>query len=119
MNLVVLEGTVNETPSRFQAANGQEWESFDLITVDDEGKRETIRVSRQVSSRGVVLVGEESVTVVGQVRRRFFRAGGAVRSSTDVRAESLVLSRRKKSAERLRSFAAALVAGEDIEHWGD
>ena len=41
------------------------------------------------------------VIVVGHVRRRFFRSGGATQSRTEVVAEGLIRPRRQRDVERL------------------
>ena len=56
--------------------------------------------------------GEELV-VVGSVRRRFYRAGGATVSRTDVLADAVVRARQQKRAASLLGEAAArLTSGE-------
>jgi single-strand DNA-binding protein len=53
----------------------------------------------------------EAVVVVGRVRRRFFRAGGATQSRTEVVADSVVpLRQRVRAARALDALTARLAA---------
>jgi single-strand DNA-binding protein len=49
------------------------------------------------------------VLVVGHVRRRFFRAGGATQSRTEIVAHKVVRSTRVKAAEQLLAGVVALL----------
>ncbi len=51
----------------------------------------------------------ECVVVVGRVRRRFFRAGGATQSRTEVVAETVVAARHAKRARGALERARALL----------
>jgi len=49
------------------------------------------------------------VVVVGVVRRRFFRAGGATQSRTEVLAEKVVRTSRTRAAQKLIEGVVALL----------
>jgi hypothetical protein len=54
----------------------------------------------------------DDVTVVGEVRRRFFRSNGRTDSRTEVVASTVVPSRRKAQAARAIERAIAELGGE-------
>ncbi len=53
---------------------------------------------------------DQEVVVVGRVRRRFFKAGGATQSRTEVVAEAVVPTRQAKRARRVITDAVAGLA---------
>ena len=52
--------------------------------------------------------------VVGRVRRRFFRVGGATQSRTEVAADVVVPTRQAKRAGAALAQAAALIGGAEL-----
>lgn len=112
-NVVVLRGTVTSGPERRTLADGRTVVQLDVTTAhvgpDGRADRRAVPVSWSdpaESSLAPIAVGVE-VVVVGSVRRRFFRAGGATRSRTEVDVEVLEPARR---AARVRRAVLA-VAG--------
>lgn len=59
---------------------------------------------------------DEVVVVVGRVRRRFFRAGGATQSRTEVVAEVVVPARRTRQARQALGGAAERLAAAEPAH---
>jgi single-strand DNA-binding protein len=53
----------------------------------------------------------EEVLVVGRVRRRFFRAGGATQSRTEVAATLAVPTRRAAAAAKALEAAVEVISG--------
>jgi single-strand DNA-binding protein len=51
----------------------------------------------------------DEVVVVGTVRRRFFRAGGATQSRTEVLADKVVRASRTRAAQKLIEGVVALL----------
>jgi len=110
MNLVVLRGTLSSEPVDRQLASGSTVWSLEV----------TSRTADGVCSAPVAWVdpphpprvgsGDE-VVVIGQVRRRFFRAGGATQSRTEVVASSVTPARR--TADVRRALQRARAALED------
>ena len=59
------------------------------------------------------------VVVIGSVRRRFFNAGGATQSRTEVVADKVVPARRRRDVERAVGAACrALLAPADVDGGG-
>ena len=113
-NLVVLRGVLSRDPEPRQLPSGDAVVAYD-VTVRPES---ALRRARRGPSRcrwpgsprrrpaGALSAGDD-VVVVGRVRRRFFRAGGATASRTEVVATRVVPAR---SAAQVR---AALGVGLD------
>ena len=53
----------------------------------------------------------DEVTVFGHVRRRFYRTGGATQSRTEVVADRIVATRRRRDVQRLIGRAIAALGG--------
>lgn len=115
-NLAVLRGTVpNDAQSRDLPGGGVVVQ-FDVTTRIAAGDREA-GVSVPVAwndptpaQLAVITTGIE-VVVIGTVRRRFFRVGGATQSRTEVIAESVIPTRRTKQVSgALRDAADRLSA---------
>jgi hypothetical protein len=111
-NLAVLRGTVVGEVTRRVIADGTERVSFSLASPAANGSGGTVRCSvpvvsdapgvpaPRVPAPGVPAPGVE-VLVVGYVRQRFFRVGGATASRTEVVARHVVPVRRRRQVERL------------------
>lgn len=115
-NLVVLRGAVTVDPQSRSLPSGAVAVQFDLRTVIDDGGPTPTSVPVPVSwidppagDAGLVVVGEELV-VIGTVRRRFFRVGGATQSRTEVVAETVLPARRTKSVQSAITRAVGAVA---------
>jgi single-strand DNA-binding protein len=118
-NLAVIRGSVaNDAQSRDLPGGGRVVQ-FDVATRVESGAK-TVNVSVPIAwndptpaQLGVLTPGVELV-VVGTVRRRFFRVGGATQSRTEVVADAVVPARRRTrvdavlrdAAERLLDVAA-------------
>lgn len=113
-NVAVLTGTVTSDPSRRTLPSGTDVVNFDLSTpVDDQNVSVPLAwYDPTASALSSFSVGED-VVVVGTVRRRFFRSGGQTQSRTEVVVESLVPTRRVKSARSLRAAAAGSIRPAD------
>jgi len=112
VNLAVLCGTLSKAPEPRLLADGRTVWELDL-TVRQEGRSAaTVPVSWADPSAGVEpgrwSSGEE-VVVVGSVRRRFYRAGGATVSRTDVLADGVIPSRQRKRAATLVAEAVGVL----------
>lgn len=108
-NVVVLRGRVTNDPVRRELASGVAVAQFDVAVPDDHGSA-TVPVAWIDPPNGRTPHGDQEVVVVGSVRRRFFRAGGATQSRTEVVAERVVDSRRRRDAERLVAAAVDALA---------
>lgn len=107
LNLAVVLGVVSSEPTSRMLPSGDEVHSYE-VTVREEGVA--------AATVPVVLVGAappkgvgagDAVLVVGRVRRRFFRAGGATASRTELVADRIVPLRRRAGV------AAAVVAARE------
>ncbi len=85
LNLTVLCGLVARPPEARVLPSGSVVVGLDLRIAPVDGPSETVPVvwHDPPPQRGELEVGE-LVVVVGRVRRRFFRAGGATQSRTEV-----------------------------------
>jgi single-stranded DNA-binding protein len=99
-NLVVLVGRCAAEPTARVLATGKECLQFTLLTIGDDLVRRSVPVVVERAPVGVLGKGTELV-VVGQVRQRFFRAGGATATRTEVVAHDLAPTRRPRQVEQL------------------
>lgn len=115
MNVAILRGRLSRPPEERLLPSGDVVVSYD-VTVPRPGERaETVPVAWvNPPASAADLDVDVEVVVVGRVRRRFFRAGGATRSRTEVVAERVVPTRRR--ARAAQAVAAALAtAGEQAD----
>jgi single-strand DNA-binding protein len=101
-NLVVLRGVLTAEPQERTLPTGAVAVQFDVRTTlggEGDGAVATVPVSwidPPPADRASLEVGE-GLVVIGAVCRRFFRAGGATQSRTEVVAEVVVPRRRTRS----------------------
>jgi len=114
MNVVLLQGVLSSQPRERSLPSGSlllNWE----VTTDLLGAKQSVPVSWFDPPKSVQLiqVGDE-VTVLGSIRRRFYKAGAQTVSSTEVLAEKGARTRRVKQVERICGEALERVdpAGE-------
>ena len=102
MNVGIIEGTLSRAPEERTLASGASLLVCE-VTVRDEGQpTETVPVAWfEPPSSASRLVEGTPVTVSGRVRRRFFRAGGATVSRTEVVATTVVPSRGRARRARV------------------
>jgi single-strand DNA-binding protein len=94
MNVVVLQGVLSRHPEERVLPSGDRLVAYEVTIRCAEGPAESVPVvwpqpPRQARS---LLAGVE-VVVTGRIRRRFFRAGGATQSRTEVVADAVVPAR--------------------------
>ena len=106
-NLAVLRGVVTSEPKVRELPSGSTVTNVEITT---RGEGVTASVPVVVHDRPVDVAAGEAVVVVGYVHRRFFRAGGATQSRTEVVATHLVPTRRARTAQRAVAVAVALLA---------
>lgn len=106
-NLAVLRGVVTSEPKVRELPSGSTVTNVEVTT---RGEGVTASVPVVVHDRPVDISSGDEVVVVGYVHRRFFRAGGATQSRTEVVATQLVPARRTRTAQRAVAAAAALLA---------
>ena len=113
MNIVLLHGLLTREPDVRELPSGDHVASFDLTVRDDGYETEVVPVAWPDAPLGSVdkLEAGSEVIVTGRVRRRFFRAGGATQSRTEVVASTVVTSRQAKAAHR--AIDAALATAQE------
>ena len=113
MNIVLLHGVLAREPELRELPSGDHVASFDLTVRDDGHDTDVVPISWHGAPVTVLdkLEPGGELIVTGRVRRRFFRAGGATQSRTEVVATAVVLTRQAKSVDR--AIAAALATGDE------
>jgi single-strand DNA-binding protein len=106
-NLVVLRGRLSSDPLVRSLPSGSTVTQIELTT-HCEGA--SVSVPVVVESGAVTAVAGAEVVVIGHVRRRFFRAGGATQSRTEVVAAELHPVGRRKAIQRAIARAHATTA---------
>lgn len=112
-NLAVLNGTLSRAPEARPLPSGDSVVALELTIRSPDRPSESVPVA-WFAAPAAALEWEagEGLVVVGRVRRRFFRAGGATQSRTEVVAESVVPARRSASARKaVRAALEALEMG--------
>jgi single-strand DNA-binding protein len=99
-NLAVLRGTVAGDTRARDLPSGSTLIQLDLTTRDDSGTYSVPVAWFDPPAAAADLAAGMEVIVVGTVRRRFFRAGGATQSRTEVVADRIVPTRRIKDVQR-------------------
>lgn len=100
-NLVLVRGRLRAEPEWRTSATGDEMLQCDLLVHVDEGPAESVPVLwLDPPPSATRLVADQDVVVVGRVRRRFFRVGGAIATRTEVHAEAVVSARAGATVRR-------------------
>ena len=97
-NVVLLRGRVSSEPRLRELPSGSAIVNLEVTTVLDET---SVSVPVVVEAATVECAAGDEVVVVGAVRRRFFRAGGATQSRTEVLADKVVRASRTRAAQKL------------------
>jgi single-strand DNA-binding protein len=106
MNLAVALGRLSRPPQQRELPSGDRLVSFEVTVRQEPGPAETVPVVwPDAPARAVDLDVGDEVVVVGRVRRRFFRAGGATQSRTEVVAEAVVPVGQRKRVSALLAGA--------------
>ena len=115
LNLVVLSGVLARPPQELELPSGSRLASFEVTVRRLDGPAETVPATWVDPPSWVTgLETGAHVLVSGRVRRRFFRAGGATQSRTEVVVERMArVSSRAKVASLLSQAADALVPGRN------
>jgi single-strand DNA-binding protein len=99
MNIVVLRGTLSSDAVQRSLPSGDWFVTYEVTTRDGEGGARSVPVSLQRGDAPVLAKGTE-VVVLGSVRRRFFAAGGATGSRTEVQAVDVLRASAVKKIEK-------------------
>lgn len=112
MNIVVLQGKLSRAPEE-RLLRENVLATYEVTTRDDDGRAATAPVVWfDPPDAAWRLDAGDDVTVVGEVRRRFFRSNGRTDSRTEVVAEAVVPTRRKAQATKAIARAVARLEEE-------
>lgn len=111
MNIVLLRGTLSSTPASRELPSGTHLMSYEVTTRVD-GAAESVPVAwfDPPASAASLKAGTE-VVVSGRVRRRFFRAGAATASRTEVVAIAVVPASHLRRVDKLVSGVVGAIDG--------
>lgn len=107
INLVVLRGSLSRPASVTELPSGTRMAALEVTVRQADGPAETVPVSLADPPTWVSELDTGSkLVVLGRVRRRFFRAGGATQSRTEVVAQRVVQAGNRRRADTLLGQAA-------------
>jgi single-strand DNA-binding protein len=114
LNVVALAGRLSRPAERRLLPSGDELVAYDVTTPGRDGKHDSVPVVWfKAPASAATLDVDTQVVIVGRVRRRFFRAGGAVQSRTEVVADAVVPARQAKKVRAALDAAAGVLLDED------
>jgi single-stranded DNA-binding protein len=112
MNVVVLQGKLSRAPEERQLRESV-LATYEVTTRGEEGPAVTAPVVWfDPPAAAWNLDAGDDVTVVGEVRRRFFRSNGRTDSRTEVVATTVLPTRRKAQVAKALEHAIAELGGE-------
>ena len=106
-NLAVVRGSLVGDVTTRELASGRTVAQFDVTTRDEAGTQTVPVAWFDPPPAGVRAGPGDELVVVGSVRRRFFRSGGATQSRTEVVAERVVVADRRRDVRRALDAARA------------
>ncbi len=106
-NVALVRGTLVALPTVRVIDRHQRATTFDLATVVG-GKRAVVPVVALNMDLPIIKVGDD-VTVLGHVRRRFFRVGARTQSVTELMVEHIVSGNKTARLEKLYAALTARV----------
>lgn len=106
-NIAILRGLIRRDPDSRVLPSGDEVLSLELSVRDSDRAADTVPVVWQnPPTSALKLAKGDDVVVIGRVRRRFFRSGGATSSRTEVHADTVLSAR---SSARLRTVLVPML----------
>ena len=115
MNLTVVRGRLSRPASIRELPSGTRLASLDVTAsreVDGEPADSVPVIWRDPPASVESFDTDDDVVVVGRVRRRFFRSGGATQSRTEVEADVVLRPRQRARVQRAVTEAGAAL--EDL-----
>jgi single-strand DNA-binding protein len=107
MNIVILRGILTRPAEPRELPSGDTIVAYEVRIARDDGPAESVPVVwSPPKGRGLLDAGAE-VVITGRVRRRFFRAGGATQSRTEVVADGVARAADGRKVRRLLDAALA------------
>jgi len=114
MNVCILQGRLTRPPEQRVVGDGRSLVTYELAVERAEGGAESVPVVWEgAPAVAVDLDVEAEVVVVGRVRRRWFRSGGATQSRTEVVAEGVVP---RRSTKRVAKLVDDALTAADLAH---
>ena len=110
INLAVLHGTLSSPPRPRVLPSGDCLVALE-VTVRRGDVTDSVPVVWFDDAGGAAFEAGDPVVVIGRVRRRFFRAGDATRSATEVVADAVVPATQRAKVRRSIERAVAEVVG--------
>lgn len=109
-NVVALVGRLARPPEFKELPSGDRLVTYEVTVARDGERAEGVPVVWFGAPLSAVDHDvDDAVVIVGRVRRRFYRAGGATQSRTEVVADTVVAARQaKRAAAALESARARL-----------
>ncbi len=108
MNLVVLVGRLARPAEQRELPSGDRLVAYEVTVARPGARAEGVPVVwPEAPPSAADHDVDELVLVIGRVRRRFFRAGGATQSRTEVVADVVVPTRRAKRARAALAAACS------------
>jgi len=104
-NVVLVRGRVVSAPTVRLVGRAQRVASLDVATVI-HGRRSVVPVAVDAAQISAMKAGDD-VTVLGHVRRRFFRVGSRTQSVTEIVAEQVVLGARSDKLDKMIAAVGA------------
>ena len=111
-NVAVVIGTLSSEPRITELPSGDTIVNYEVSTETPDG-RLSVPVQMAVGGRLPALKADDTVVAIGPVRRRFFRAGGATMSRTELVAAVIGKPGSVKVAKALETVGEVLSADAD------
>jgi single-strand DNA-binding protein len=113
-NVAIVKGRLSGPPRRRELPSGSVLVELDVTTRGESGSCTVPIAWFDPDAVADSLEQDEPVVVVGYVRRRFFRSGGATQSRTEVVAQRVIPAARRAQVSRaLAGVAASIVEDSD------
>ena len=108
-NVTVLVGRLARPAEERALPSGDRLVSYEVTVPRESGKAESVPVVWfDAPAAAATLDVDEKVVVIGRVRRRFFQAGGATQSRTEVVADKVIPTRSKRARHALEAARESL-----------
>jgi single-strand DNA-binding protein len=114
VNIVFLRGRLSSPAQQRVLDSGTVIVNYEVTVARDDGPADSVPVMWPDPPDAAAAAGRHrgaEVVVVGRVRRRFFRVGGATQSRTEVVADTVVPARQAKKAATLLARRVEEVIG--------
>jgi len=116
LNIVMLRGRLSRPAELRVLPSGDRLVALELSIAGAGAKTESVPVVwHDPPAAAQDLDVDQAVVVLGRVRRRFFRAGGATQSRTEVVAETVIPARQVKRARSLAAKAKARLESAEAD----